>query len=74
MSCCNRAKKIAEGFALALVDGNAELSKQRMAICTQCPNFGFQIITVKLGVCRICGCVCSKKTRVVEEKCPIDKW
>lgn len=46
-----------------------EVAKERLDICMQCPN------RVKAtGTCDICKCYLKYKTKVKQEKCPIDKW
>lgn len=39
----------------------------RLNICKNCENN-------KSGICNICHCVLTAKTKAEESKCPIDKW
>ena len=40
---------------------------QRMNICEGCEHH-------EDGICILCGCVLSMKTKMDTEHCPIDKW
>jgi len=40
---------------------------QRLQICEDCEH-------QKEGICLVCGCLLSMKTKMDTEKCPIDKW
>ena len=45
------------------------LGKERLAICTGCPEL------IKLTTqCKKCGCVMSIKTKLQAAACPIGKW
>ena len=56
---------IFKGFYNWLFDIQPEYYYKRMKICKAC---------TKDPVCPVCGCFLEAKTRVEEEKCPIDKW
>ena len=46
-----------------------EISKKRMEICKQCPNY------VKFtGQCKKCGCIMRIKTKLHGQECPENRW
>lgn len=46
-----------------------ELSKSRLEICNSCEHL------LKLtGNCKKCGCFVAGKTKLKQQKCPINKW
>ena len=45
-----------------------KLSKERIDICKQCPEF------TDLKFCKKCGCIMPLKTRILKAKCPLGKW
>ena len=48
---------------------SAELAKERLDICKQCPFLNQKIIA-----CKKCGCFMIAKTRLEKAGCPIGKW
>lgn len=62
------AAKLVKGIGYLAAGINEDLAKQRMKICNNCPK-----LTGGL-VCSECGCEVHAKTRLVEEKCPLNKW
>jgi hypothetical protein len=61
------AIKLLKGELPALADG--ELAEERMKVCRECDHFRKMIIN-----CEICGCFLPGKTKLLEMRCPIDKW
>ena len=57
---------IKKGFRVTNKDVE-DLSRWRTNICKECEN-------KENVICKLCGCILAAKTRVLEEKCPIDKW
>lgn len=54
-----------EGTTLA----DEELSKSRLNTCNSCEHL------LKLtGNCKKCGCFVAAKTKLKQQKCPINKW
>ena len=47
----------------------AELAHERIKVCESCPEFK------KLArQCKLCGCFCDMKVKVLNASCPIEKW
>lgn len=46
----------------------------RMNICKKCDHFEISTFGKKWDYCNECGCVLESKTRLENEKCPINKW
>lgn len=46
-----------------------EISRARLAVCEQCPEF--QRIA---RMCKLCGCFLDLKTKLLQASCPADKW
>ena len=46
-----------------------ELQKERMSICNLCEN-----LIQLTKQCNKCGCFMEMKTRLLDAKCPIEKW
>lgn len=67
-----KLKNILKGWYFDLFDKNNYLYNDRIKLCKRCDHH--EDLGCNLWVCDICGCITSKKTRVEEEKCPIDKW
>lgn len=72
---------ITEGYinliksGIGIADINIEkLATKRKMLCSICPNNSTQKIVSLISHCKICGCLLEAKTRVVEEKCPDNKW
>ena len=65
-------RNIIDGHLKELLRQNKEMSKERMDICKECPMFYKDEL---LGDrCKECGCRLNAKTRIAEEKCPLNKW
>jgi hypothetical protein len=46
-----------------------KLSKERLSICSQCPEF------IKItSQCKKCGCIMNLKTKLENSTCPLGKW
>ena len=45
-----------------------KLSKDRLAICRDCPSFN------KLRICNECKCIMPLKVKIPNAKCPLGKW
>lgn len=62
---------IIKGHYYNLTNKKEKLYNDRMQICNDCEN----IVKTTIGkVCSECGCPLSAKTRVIDEKCDLDKW
>jgi hypothetical protein len=73
MSCktCGSLKPIAIGLYNLMVDKEKQLSYERLQYCLRCE----QLKKTPLGnKCKLCGCYVLAKTRVPNEKCPLNKW
>lgn len=47
----------------------ADLAKERLKICEQCEYFA------RLSrQCRLCNCFMDAKTKILDAKCPCEKW
>lgn len=66
-----KLKNIIIGFWNLMRNNNKEISEQRIDICNSCKN---KIQLYGEDFCNICGCLIESKTRVNNEKCPIEKW
>jgi hypothetical protein len=53
------------------VSPDAQMSAQRLALCSRCPQ---QIITMGARRCRLCGCFLNLKARIPSETCPAGVW
>lgn len=61
------ARNIASGMINLATGENAALAERRMQHCRTCREL--------FGVfCQKCGCYVLAKTRVPDEKCPMNKW
>jgi|VirMetMinimDraft_7_1064189.scaffolds.fasta_scaffold07099_3 hypothetical protein len=62
--------KIAENAAKG-VDQSvpAQVAESRQNICNGCPKR-----IDLLNQCKECGCFLAAKTKIKQEKCPLDKW
>ncbi len=67
----NKTKNIIIGFANDAIGKNKDLSSYRMRICQACNIHHNNWCITKRGGC---GCYLPAKTKVKEEKCPINKW
>lgn len=67
-----KIKNIIRGWYYKLIGFNWELYEQRMKQCNECSEILY--ITKNTKVCGQCGCVLDAKNRVIEEKCPLNKW
>lgn len=63
---------IIRGWYYDLFKKHNDLYDKRYNICKDCEHH--KRITKNIYVCELCGCLTSKKTRVLEEKCLIGKW
>jgi hypothetical protein len=65
--------QIIKGKVNRVLNRNEDLSKDRLAICIECP-----VLNKKTFKCEKseggCGCYMKDKTRVKEAKCPKGKW
>lgn len=62
-----RPKRIITGTVKAIKGTETESSRQRLLTCKNCPQY-------KNGLCGVCGCVITSKSKVFEEYCPINNW
>lgn len=62
-----RPERVVKGLAKMVINNNSEYSEDRIKICKACPQN-------KKGICGLCGCILSAKTKVIEEHCPDNKW
>lgn len=46
-----------------------ELAKNRLDICKSC-----EYLFPPTGNCKKCGCFVAAKTRIKQQKCPMNKW
>lgn len=70
----NKLKEIGEGWLNNLLRDNPEIeeqAKERLAICSSCPN---RITMLGVDVCALCHCPLSAKARSQESECPAGKW
>lgn len=52
-----------------------ETSRERMAICEQCPHHSKHHKSIRPDEhCTYCGCTLKAKTKCLSCKCPINKW
>ena len=66
-----KIKHIIIGWFRKLFGLEQVLADIRLAICNQCPSK----INTSLGhACKECGCILDAKTRVIDEKCDMNKW
>lgn len=63
---------IIKGWYYKLRGINLELLNYRMQICDECDEM--LRLTKNTKVCNHCGCFLDAKNRVIEEKCPLNKW
>lgn len=61
------ALKIIRGELPKLGDG--ELAKERLKICEECPEF-----KRLMRQCDLCGCLMDLKAKLIEARCPVNKW
>lgn len=66
-----KIKHIVLGNLYNLFKINSSLYKKRIKICNKCNK---KIIYSGIEICGECGCPLSSKTRVLEEKCLMNKW
>lgn len=52
-----------------LTFADTELAKFRLDICHSCEH-----LFKPTGNCKKCGCFVAGKTKLKQQKCPIDKW
>ena len=62
-----RGKKMASKFK-EKKDLINKMSKERMAICQQCPELS------DLKICGKCRCMMPLKTKIPKATCPLEKW
>jgi hypothetical protein len=46
-----------------------ELAEERIKLCEECPHF-----KALLRQCDLCGCFLDLKTKLLNARCPINKW
>lgn len=61
------AIKLMKGELPPLADG--ELAEERMKMCRSCPHF-----RRLSNQCDVCSCFLELKTKLLEARCPIDRW
>lgn len=65
-------KHISKGIYNYIFNKNKDISAKRTKICDNCKEI---IIYGKdEKICGQCGCFIKLKTKVLEEKCPLNKW
>ena len=62
---------IIKGWYYKAFDKHHDLYKQRIEICNRCEKK--VTLTKNFTVCSVCGCELSAKTRVLSEKCLMNK-
>ena len=62
-----RPKRIAKGITNALLNNSSNFSTERLDICKICEHY-------QRGFCKVCGCLLTAKTKVIEENCPKNKF
>lgn len=65
-------KHIILGTYYNMTNKKTEISYPRLQICKTCENNKIQLCFG--NYCDICGCILKSKTRVIDEKCPVNKW
>lgn len=63
---------IINGFYNWATGNKNSLCKYRMNICKKCPHHRKTLMIV--DICAMCGCFLKAKTRVPNERCPIERW
>lgn len=59
----------------ALIELISETSRERMAICNECPKHSKHFSSLRPDEhCSVCGCTLLPKTKCLSCKCPEDKW
>jgi hypothetical protein len=48
---------------------SADIAKERLAICKECPE-----LIKATKQCKKCGCIMNLKVKLPHAFCPIDKW
>lgn len=66
-----KIKHIIKGWYYRFRGINFELMEQRMKQCRECSEILY--LTKNVTECKSCGCFLSAKTRVEDEKCPLNK-
>lgn len=66
-----KIKHITIGAYNYIFNNNTLLAYKRQRVCDKCRS---KITIEHVKFCNICGCSILLKTRVLDEKCPIDKW
>ena len=75
MTCCGKTKQkiknIAIGYTALATGKKCEGTDARIRVCRTCEhNYWIK----KTLWCKICKCYIPAKARVLEEKCPKNKW
>ena len=76
MTCCgkkviNKGKNIAKGYTALATGKKCKGTDARIKVCRTCEdNYWIK----KTLWCKICKCYIPAKARVLDEKCPKDKW
>ena len=63
---------ILKGWYYKIFNKHEELAKKRIAICNKCSHK--EHIDMVGYICNECGCILDAKTRVLDEKCELNKW
>lgn len=62
---------IIKGWYYKIFNKKNKLAEYRLNICDNCPN---KVHTPLGEACNECGCILDAKTRVIDEKCDMNKW
>ena len=78
MTCCGKAKKIinkgkniAKGYTALVAGKKCKGTDARIRVCRTCK---YNSWIRKTLWCSLCKCYIPAKARVLNEKCPKDKW
>lgn len=71
MNIFKKLKNIFLGTWWNITKQKNELAAQRLIICDNCEHK--RLITKSEGICELCGCILTSKTRVKDEHCELNK-
>jgi hypothetical protein len=78
MTCCGKTKQviqtgknIVKGYTSVVTGKKCKFTDARIRVCRTCED---NYWIGRVVFCSICKCPMPVKTRVLESKCPKDKW
>jgi hypothetical protein len=66
-----RIRNIILGWLFKIFKIKNDIAKTRLGICSMCEH---RINSCLGDICGQCGCVLDAKTRIIDERCDLDKW